>query len=335
VRAFLVAALLLTAGLSRAAGPVVTATVAPDTATVGDRLTLTLTVAHDEGATAVFPDVERGIAPFEVISGAVAPPVVDGGRVTERRDYVIAAFETGSLTVPSLEFLVLPATGETLRTFTDSLVVTVASVLPDTAAGRAEPRDIRPPVSLPPDLWPFVIAAAVAAAAYAAYRFLRRWWLRRNAPPSKLAPAPAVTPEAAHHVAFERLDALEREGLTERGEFATFYDALSDVLRLYVGDRFAVRAIDMTTAELEPAMTAARLEPASVEWTVRFLEHADLAKFAKLAPTVERASADLGGVREFVERTRFRGETAGEGAAAAREASAGPADEGRGGGGAC
>jgi hypothetical protein len=68
---------------------------------------------------------------------------------------------------------------------------------------------------------------------------------------------------------------------------------------------------------------------------VRFLEHADLAKFAKLAPTVERASADLGGVREFVERTRFRGETAGEGAAAAREASAGPADEGRGGGGAC
>jgi hypothetical protein len=335
VRAFLAAALLLAAGLSGATGPVVTASVAPDSATVGDRLTLTLTVVHDEGAKAVFPDVEGGIAPFEVLSGAVVPPATEDGRVTERRDYVIAAFKTGAVTVPSLEFLVLPATGETLRAFTDSLTVTVESVLPDTAAGRVEPKDIRPPVSLPPDVWPFVIAAAVAAAGYAAYRFLRRWWLRRNAAPARPEPAPAVPPEAAHRAAFERLDALEREGLPERGEFAAFYDALSDILRLYVGDRFAVRAIDMTTAELEPAMTAARLDPASVEWTVRFLEHADLPKFAKLAPTVERASADLGGVREFVERTRFRGETAGEGAAAAREASAGPADEGRGGGGAC
>lgn len=295
----------------------VSASVQPDSATVGDRLTLTLRVVHDRGAVVVFPDVERGVAPFEVIGSAVSPAVEEDGRVTERRDYVISAFKTGTLGVPALPFLIVSASGETLAAFTDSIPVTIASVLPDTAAGgKVEPRDIKPPVDLPREIWPFLVAAAAVAAALIAYRYLRRWWQRRTAAPALRAPRPTVPPEAAHVAAFERLAALEREDLVSRGEVARFYDALSDILRLYVGDRYAVPAIEMTTTELAPAMDEARIDSADVEWTTRFLEHADLAKFAKFVPGAERARGDLAGVRDFVERTRFRGEVATAGAAA-------------------
>ncbi|MBM3307364.1 MAG: hypothetical protein FJY74_03475 [Candidatus Eisenbacteria bacterium] len=311
VRAALVAGLALLAASASAAPPVVRASVAPDAATVGDRLTLTLSVARDADAVAVFPNVGESIGPFDVLSSVVAPVAPEGERATERRDYVIAAFRTGSLAVPPLPFLVISASGETLSVLTDSVVVAVASVLPDTAgAAGIEPRDIRPPVSLPREIWPFVVAAAAAVGAYVAYRYLRRRRLRRKAGPARPGREPAVAPEAAHVAAFERLAALERAGLPARGEFARFYDGLSDILRLYLGDRFGVRAIDMTTDEVAPAMERAGIADEDVAWTVRFLSHADLAKFAKLAPTVERANDDFAAAREFVERTRFRGEAA-------------------------
>lgn len=315
--AALLAALLALIGGAPGAGaqaasagaPTVTASVRPDSATVGDRLTLTLSAEHDQGAVVVFPDVDGAVAPFEVLGSSVSPSVEEGGRVTERREYVIAAFKTGELGVPALPFLVVTARGDTLAAFTDSIPVTIRSVLPDTAAGETvEPRDIRPPVDLPREIRPFVVAAAVVAACVLAYWYLRRWWGRRKAGPPKPAPQPTVSPEAAHVAAFERLAALEREDLVARGEVARFYDALSDILRFYVGDRYAVPAIDMTTAELAPAMGEARIAPADVEWTARFLEHADLAKFAKFVPSGERALGDLAAARDFVERTRFRGE---------------------------
>jgi hypothetical protein len=294
----------------------VTASVQPDSATVGDRLTLTLSVVRDRDAVVVFPDVESAVAPFEVLGSIVSPAAEENGRVTERRDYVIAAFKTGDLGVPRLPFLVVAAPGNTLTAFTDSIPVTIASVLPDTAAGgSAEPRDIRPPVDLPREIWPFVVAAAAVAGGVLAYKYLRRWWLRRKAAPRKPAEEPAVPPEAAHAAAFERLAALEREDLISRGEFAKFYDALSDILRLYLGDRYAVPAIDMTTTELAPALAEAKISAADVEWTTRFLEHADLAKFAKYVPSGERALGDLAAARDFVERTRFRGEAAAPAAA--------------------
>jgi hypothetical protein len=69
-----------------------------------------------------------------------------------------------------------------------------------------------------------------------------------------------------------------------------------------------VDAIDMTTNELPPAMRAARIDKGEIGWSEGFLLHADLAKFAKHVPSEERARSDFGEAREFIERTRLRGE---------------------------
>lgn len=292
----------------------VKATVEPSTATVGDRLRLMLRVEREEGARVDFPDVPVLIAPFEVLSGAALEPRAEGGRVVEERVYVLAAFETGALGVPQLPFRYAIASGDSGIVWTDSLPVEIESVMPDTLAEEdSGPRDIKPPVELPRRVWPFLVAAAIIVAAVAAFHHVRRWWIARARPPrEKDVKPPPVPRRSAHIVAFERLRALEAEDPIARGEIDLFYVRVTEIVRLYVRDRFGVDAIDMTTSELAPAMRAARLEQRDAEWVLPFLVHADLAKFAKHRPTEDRAREDFQGAWDFVDRTRFR-EDAGEG----------------------
>lgn len=306
------AALASVAAFASADGgaPIVDATVVPSVATVGDRLTLRLRVERQSGTDVEYPDVPAAVAPLAVLSSATTEEREEQGRLVQEYYYIVAAFETGALGVPQLPFQYSTASGESGIVWSDSLTITIESVMPDTLSeGPADPRDIKPPVDLPRRVWPFVVAAAVAAAAFAGLYYLRRWWLSRKRGPKEEPPAEPVVPKrAAHLVALERLAALQADDPAGRGDVIGFYVRVTEIVRFYVRDRFAVDAIDMTTAELAPAMDLARIGREEIEWTVNFLSRADLAKFARHAPGVDEAASDLMGAREFVERTRFMGD---------------------------
>ena len=283
------------------------ASIEPDTATVGDRLNLRLRIEHGPDVDVAAPDIGAAIAPLEVLGSAQRPPVEREGRVVDERVYVVAAFETGRFGVPSLTFDYVDAAGDTGSVRTDSTFVTIVSVLPEDEEELA-PKDIKPPIELPRRIWPFVVAAAAVVGLILAYRHLRAWWRRLRTPAREVVEEPAVPPRAAHLAAFERLEALRRDDPIGHGEIEGFYVRVTDILRRYLRDRFAVDAIDMTTAELRPSMLNARIESDEIDRTVTYLAHADLAKFAKLHPDEARARADFQEAWDFVERTRFRGE---------------------------
>ena len=137
----------------------VTASVEPDTATVGDRLTLKLRVERPEGARVNFPDVAKLVPPLEVLGNAAIPTETREGRAIEERVYILAAFETGRARVPAMRFAFVDAKGDTGTVLSDSLAVFVKSVLP-AGEEKPQPKDIKPPVSLPRRIWPLLVAAA-------------------------------------------------------------------------------------------------------------------------------------------------------------------------------
>lgn len=162
--------------------------------------------------------------------------------------------------------------------------------------------DIKGLAAASPALWPWLLLAALAAAAW----YARREWLRRRG----LAPAAPAEPPLALEFRTEReLAALEASGLWERGEHSAFYLRLTEILRGYLEERWSVPATAMTSGEVARLVKArASLELAG---SVReLLERADLVKFARLKASPLDGPKDLEKVRRAVFSTSTREEAA-------------------------
>jgi len=303
------------------------ASVTPDTGTVGDRFVLTLSAVHDLDTALAFPKLVGEMLPFEVIDVVIYPTDEGPDGAVERRDVVITVFETGEHTIPELPFHAVMPGGDTAVVYTEPLDVVIHSVIPPAdLEGQPRPRDIKPPVDLPRAWWPWVVAVLVAAAAALAWRFWRRWRTTRAERSVEEGPTPEERRLAAHVAALERLRLLRASRHLEENRIEPFYVELTDILRRYLGDRFSVPAIDRTTTELRPELTAAAIPEVDISWLTGLLERADLSKFARTAPSTDRALGDLGDVETFVERTRLRA-TTDDGHAARRGHAAGEEDD--------
>jgi hypothetical protein len=262
-------------------------TVAVDSArmTVGDRLTMTVTVEHPAGASVTWPD-SLDLSPFEVL--AVRNEV---GTTRSSATLTLTAFELGMLEIPSLDVLVTAAGGAEEVVSTSPYAVEVVSVGTDESG---DIRDIRGPLGVPTSpvrlalliLLPLLLAALLFVLA-------RRLRSRKDESPR---PALGPLPRPAHEIALEALAALGGSGMLERGDVKEFHIEASDILRRYVEARFRVEALEMTTREVLAGLELAGSEARFREGLGAFLEQCDLVKFAKVRPGTDasRQLLDLG-----------------------------------------
>ena len=161
------------------------------------------------------------------------------------------------------------------------------------AAAAEDIRDIRGPISIPyPWLWAAYVAGAIvlAAALYGGWRWYRRRAKERAKTPAELA-----------------LDRLEQARALMTEETAREYSfAVSEITRRYIEQRFRERAARRTTEEflhdlLERSDTALAAHRDALE---DFLEHCDLAKFARWQLAVADMEAMHGSARAFILDTR-------------------------------
>jgi hypothetical protein len=144
-------------------------------------------------------------------------------------------------------------------------------------AGQQEADDIRrikPPVEIPDyTLW-LLLALGLMAAAAAAYLY---WRWCKNRPVVK-APEIVIPP---HVRARDRL----RTALALISQPRLFAFAVSDALRLYLEERFELRAPERTTEEfLLEMQKAPHLEERHQALLSDFLARCDLVKFARYQP---------------------------------------------------
>ncbi|MGN0833748.1 MAG: hypothetical protein ACI4RD_08915 [Kiritimatiellia bacterium] len=151
-----------------------------------------------------------------------------------------------------------------------------------------------PQKDLPPFSWKLVgwLAAALAAAALLAFGVWRlAKYVVRRVREHRMSPIER---------AWVELDRLLRKGLPGRGRYKDFYVELTMVVRRYVQRKYGVKAPHLTTEEFLRNARIAELAKGRVEDLRKFLEAADMVKFAGVEATPEMADEATDSARGYL-----------------------------------
>ena len=275
--------------------------------TVGDIVTLTLEVTHSADQVVVLPRLGDEWGSFEVRSQTTARTVSNGdGTETTRRHFRVAIFAPGTFETPDLPMSVRGPDGTVEQASPPPVRLTVRSVL---SGSDEQLRDIRPPSDLSIPLWKQPFARAMAALATLAALGLVGYILHRRSPGRAPLPVPVADTRTPWEVAVQELDRIERLDLPGDGKFKEHYGLVAEVTRtyiyaMYLADVSRQDATDMTTDEMEAAISRSSLDRKNARLAVDLLLKADLIRFSNYTPSVSEAYEDLAQARDIVDGTR-------------------------------
>ena len=153
---------------------------------------------------------------------------------------------------------------------------------PVTGAMEADPKRDLPPLSWKLVGW--IAAALLVLLGLLALLVLLVKYLARRIKEHRMSPIER---------AWAELDRLLKKGLPGRGRYKDFYVELTMVVRRYIQRRYGIRAPHMTTEEfLRAAKPSDELR--------RFLESADMVKFAGVEATPEMADDATDSARDYL-----------------------------------
>jgi hypothetical protein len=277
------------------------ASVDPDTVHIGDVITYTLTVTHAPEVTFQAAPPGTNLGEFEVRDYQVMPQEeLEDGQLQSKIRLLLATFQTGELDIPGVEIVSVDSSGQIDTLRTSGMTIAVASLNPDQ---KGDIKDIKPPVKLPgarPFLSWLIGGLILLTVATALFLYLRKRRLRQALSTIEYQ----GPPRPAHEIALEELDRIASLNLIQRGLIKQFYTEISEAIKRYIGRRYRIQTMELTTAELVSAMEEASVPEEHMEAFNPFFQECDLVKFAKHIPTPDRMDGALEEARQLVLSTR-------------------------------
>ncbi len=151
---------------------------------------------------------------------------------------------------------------------------------------ECDPKKDLPPLSWKLVGWCAAVLAAAAAAIAALVLAVR--YVARRVREHRMSPIER---------AWVELDRLIKKGLPGRGRYKDFYVELTMVVRRYVQRKYGIKAPHLTTEEFFREIGARGMDSAELK---RFLESADLVKFAGVQATPEMADEATDSARGYL-----------------------------------
>jgi hypothetical protein len=264
-----------------------------DTVTVGEPFEVRVRIRAPADAAIVFP-----LGPDS--TGAVQtrdPRSIVSHDTIQFRDqtavYHVAAWDIGAQRIQLDDAVVVWRTraySGQQRVRLDGAQVFVRTVLPADTTLRV-PKPARPIWEVNAFPW-WIVALALLVLALVLW-----WWWRKRRAGRKAEPIVHVDPYIRAVREFDRIEAL---GLIDAGERTRFVTLAVEVLRDYLAARYPEALLALTSRELLVAMR--RRPGVQPDALSRALHEADLAKFAGVGLTEERARALSAETRAIVER---------------------------------
>ena len=198
--------------------------------------------------------------------------------IEQHQTITITSFDSGYFAIPPFKFIVNNDTNKIFET--EALLLQVNTLAVDTTQAI---KDIKGPVDEPFDwkeLIPYLTWGGIALAAIAIIVFL----FLKFFPKKKEKVKEEKQKLPAHIVALQALEKLQEEKLWQEGKIKQYYSALTDIIRLYIEQRFKVNALEQTSDEIMLNFRSLVVDAESKERLRQIFNVSDLVKFAKEQP---------------------------------------------------
>lgn len=261
---------------------------------LGQSARLTYRIEGPANVQFTFPEPDKlELKPVVVKDGASLALPGQGERKTWEIRLKVTAYETGNLTLPEWELRYLPqgsSSAQLLKTPALKLQVDRVPAGPTDQPGQirdAKGLQLQP---IPLILWLLGLLALglLGALVYA----LKRWMQK----PRVVASAPLLAP---YPWALKQLEELRQQRWDREGRWEEHYEKLTYLLRFYLGWRMSCPLLEQTTSEILKTLT---LEHEAHRQLKEILEVADLVKFARLYPALEKSEQHLQWASALVEQ---------------------------------
>lgn len=246
----------------------------------------------------LFPPLLPAVGTFELGNALPGSEKASADTITTTWRWQILPVRLGVEKIPAIELPYRTADGQQGIAVTPIVRVMVRGHLEndqDPALGQAPP-----PVDVITTNWALIWALSVGGALV--FAALATWLVLIALRQRFEALKPPPPPRPADEVARERLDAIDRLSGAEL-DGAERLARTIDALREYLGGRYRIDALEMTTPELERVLPSLDLKAVAPDAITRLLAEADLVKFARLMPPEDEARALSPVVRNIVEAT--------------------------------
>ncbi len=277
--------------------------------TIGDQVKLWLEIKPaSKNDKIIWPGVPAAdsLHGLEIVEKGKIDTVNNKDTFLLRQRLLLTGFDSGRYYIPSFTFQVI-ANGQTTVLQTDSIPIEVQTIAVDTTKAFKPIKNI---VEVKFSIWDYwyIILAILLLIGFCIFFWIYFYKNRKVKTPviSK------VPPEKAHEKALRLLKELKEKKLQEQGRSKEYFSELSDIVRIYLEERFDITAMEQTTDELLAMLkrqneTRGELRKVRPELKL-ILRTADLAKFAKANPLPEEYNACMDAAMEVIKRTQVKTE---------------------------
>ncbi|RPI02670.1 MAG: hypothetical protein EHM72_03605 [Calditrichaeota bacterium] len=295
---------LITPFLPSFAQPSITAEskVDRDQVLIGDVIVYSIVTTFDSGLEVQLPSPGANLGMFEIRSYKLNEPQKQNGKIVESAMFHISTFETGEFEIPRMDIVFRTKGDSGWSTIqTEPILIKVASLNPDEAG---DIRDIKPPLT-PPYNYRRLFLLIFAGLLTAGLVVLAAVFIKRRREGKSLIPRRVKPPKPAHEIALAELEELVHSDLLSTGQVKEYYSSLADIIRRYIGNRYFIYAMEMTSGQLLDSIRREGLDMQLINVLSPFLTRCDWVKFAKYLPAVEEHQETTDIAFQFVHQTKL------------------------------
>lgn len=234
----------------------------------------------------------------EMIEAKPIDTITGNDNISFRQKLIVSAYDSGQYWIPALLFRIVEKEGDTQQVFTNAIPIEVQTIEVDTTQAFKDIKDIVIVKKHWTDYWLYYVIAVVL---FALLFFVWYYFKKNKAVPT--SDIQRVPPEKAHEKALRMLQELDEKSYWQQGQIKQYYSELSEIMRIYIEDRFDIPALEQTTVELLQTAKRVSVLKRNRQELKSVLRTADFVKFAKANPTVEEHKACMQAAITFVKQT--------------------------------